>query len=177
MIPEVEDQGNNQLIEKYCYNNDSSKCEEYGGLYMWNEAMNYIPFQGGRGICPVGFHIPSDEEWKVLEGYVDSQYAIDDPEWENTSWRGNDAGKRLKALLSWISGGNGNNIFGFKTLAAGYWEAGISFMKVGEESHTWSSTHDSGHNAIKRGLKFDKDGISRSYHWDEAAISVRCLRD
>lgn len=177
MIPGGETQSGNQIIEKYCYDNDTANCEQFGGLYTWKEAMKHAPFLGGRGICPVGYHIPNDDEWKEMEGFVDSQYGAGDPEWDLDSWRGYDAGKRSKAMLGWISGGNGNNLYGFKVLAAGFWETGFSFAMKGEEAHFWSSTHDSGLNAIERKLKSDNDGISRSYHWEEAAFSVRCIRD
>ena len=177
MISEGEVQDDNQVIEKYCYDNDTANCEQYGGLYTWKEAMSHVPFQGGRGICPVGYHIPDDSEWKELEGYIDSQYEVGNPLWENEGWRGLDAGKRMKALLTWIPGGNGNNLFGFKVLAAGYWETGFSYTAMGEEAQFWGSSHDSGQNSIKRALKYDQDGVSRSYHWDEAAFSVRCIRD
>ncbi len=170
-------QADNQIIEKYCYNNDTANCDQFGGLYTWKEAMKHAPFLGGRGICPVGYHIPTDDEWKEMEGFVDSQYGVGDAEWDLDSWRGYDAGKRSKAMLGWLSGGNGNNLYGFKVLAAGFWETGFSFAMEGEESHMWSSTHDSGLNAIERKLKSDHDEISRAYHWEEAAFSVRCIRD
>lgn len=177
MIAEGEVQEDNQVIEKYCYENDTANCEQYGGLYTWKEAMNHIPFQGGRGICPVGYHIPDDSEWQELEGFTDSQYEIASPVWEGEGWRGYDAGKRMKALLTWIPGGSGSNLFGFKVLAAGYWETGFSYTAMGEEAQFWGSSHDSGQNAIKRALQHDQDGTYRSYHWEEAAFSVRCIRD
>ena len=177
MLNGGEAQTNNQVIEKYCYNDDTANCEKYGGLYMWKEMMNHFPIQGGKGICPTGWHVPTDDEWKELEGFADSQFGIGDPEWDENSFRGYDAGKRLKSLMGWEFGGNGNNLFGFKARAAGYWESGSSFVREGEETHFWSSLHDSGHNAVKRMLKYDNDKISRSYHWDEAAFSVRCIRD
>jgi len=178
MITGGEEQTNNQVIEKYCYDDDSLNCEKYGGLYMWKEMMNYFPIQGGRGICPVGYHIPSDDEWKELEGFTDSQFGIGDPEWDIiNAFRGFDSGRHLKARLGWISGGNGENTYGFKALASGFWESGSSFVRAGEEAHIWGSSHDNGHNGIKREFKYDEDGVSRSYHWDEAAFSVRCIRD
>ncbi len=51
-------------------------------LYQWEEMMQYTTQQGAQGICPPGWHLPTDEEWKVLEGAVDSQYGIGDPEWD-----------------------------------------------------------------------------------------------
>lgn len=177
MLNGGEAQTNNQLIEKYCYNNDTANCEKYGGLYQWKEMMNHFPIHGGKGICPPGWHIPGDDEWKELEGFADSQFEVGDPEWDENSFRGYDAGKHLKSLMGWVFGGNGNNLLGFNARAAGYWESGSSFVREGEETHFWNSSHDSGHNAGKRMLNYDRDEISRSYHWDEAAFSVRCIRN
>ena len=88
MIHGTMEQSNNGIIEKYCYNNEPDSCTKYGGLYQWNEMMQYTTQQGAQGICPPGWHLPTDEEWKVLEGAVDSQYGIGDPEWDNCgiSW-------------------------------------------------------------------------------------------
>ena len=44
--------------------------------------MKYTTKEGAQGICPPGWHIPTDEEWKLLEGEVDSQYEFPDPEWD-----------------------------------------------------------------------------------------------
>lgn len=57
----------NNIIEKYCDSNDDNSCVIAGGLYNWEEAMNYNLEEGSQGICPVGWHIPSDEEYKTLE--------------------------------------------------------------------------------------------------------------
>ena len=73
MIPATGGQTDNGTIEKYCYNNLESNCATYGGLYQWNEAMQYSSTEGAQGVCPAGSHIPSDGEWKTLEldfGYV-----------------------------------------------------------------------------------------------------------
>ena len=170
-------QSDNEVFEKYCYNNDSANCEKYGGLYQWKEMMDYFPLQGTQGICPNGWHIPIDDDWKELEGYADTQYGVGDPIWDENSFRGFDAGKHLKSLLGWNSGGNGDNLFDFKALPAGFWESGFAFNSETEEAHFWSSTHDNGLNAASRMLKFDTDKISRSFRWDEAAFSVRCIKD
>src|SRR5680860_564302 len=60
-------QTNNSIIEKYCYQNNPANCTTYGGLYQWNEAMQYVTTEGAQGICPAGSHIPSDNDWKILE--------------------------------------------------------------------------------------------------------------
>ena len=66
MIDYNYNQRNNGIIEKYAYNNDSNYCEEFGGLYQWKEAMNYSIDTAARGICPVGWHIPTKYEWQKL---------------------------------------------------------------------------------------------------------------
>ncbi len=95
MINGTEEMTDNGVIEKYCYDNDSANCDEYGGLYHWNEMMYYTTIQGVRGICPGGWHLPTNDEWKILEGTVDSQYPVSDTTWNNSGCRGYDAGLNL----------------------------------------------------------------------------------
>ncbi len=85
MIPASQSQTNNNTIEKYCPLNNENYCNTFsGGLYQWSEMMNYANDPGAQGICPDGWHIPTDIEWQVLEGAVDSVYGIGNPEWANT---------------------------------------------------------------------------------------------
>jgi hypothetical protein len=56
----------NGMIEKYCYDNKTENCDKYGGLYQWNEAMEYSTKPGAKGICPEGFHIPTQAEFETL---------------------------------------------------------------------------------------------------------------
>jgi uncharacterized protein (TIGR02145 family) len=56
----------NGIIEKYCYANYEADCNSYGGLYLWDEAMNNSTVSGARGICPAGWHIPTSDEFQVL---------------------------------------------------------------------------------------------------------------
>jgi uncharacterized protein (TIGR02145 family) len=119
MIDNVFSQTDNGVIEKYCYGNNPMNCGIYGGLYVWNEAMQYTTQPGSQGICPSGWHIPTDDEWKILEGNVDNLYGVGDPIWDNTGWRGFDAGKMIKSTSGWSSSGNGVDAFGFSALPAG----------------------------------------------------------
>jgi len=100
MIPGPQEMSNNSMIEKYCYNNEQDSCTKYGGLYQWGEMMQYTSQQGVQGICPSGWHLPTDEEWKVLEGAVDSKYGIGDSTWDDLPDRGYDAGTNLKTTGS-----------------------------------------------------------------------------
>ncbi len=70
MINSSEPQTNNGVVEKYCYDNDPLKCDTYGGLYQWDEAMQYSTREGDQGICPIGFHVPIETEWNNLISYL-----------------------------------------------------------------------------------------------------------
>ena len=63
-------QTNNSIAEKYCFNNLESSCDTLGALYQWDEMMNYTAVRLNRGICPAGWHVPSDDEWKKLEIFL-----------------------------------------------------------------------------------------------------------
>jgi len=76
MIDGSQSMTENGIIEKYCYDNDPENCETYGGLYQWDEMMEYVTDTAVQGICPAGWHLHTDHEWKVLEGTVDSQYPV-----------------------------------------------------------------------------------------------------
>ena len=63
-------QTNNSTIEKYCYDDNEANCTTYGGLYQWDESMQYSTMPGVQGICPTGWHLPTDAEWTTLTTYL-----------------------------------------------------------------------------------------------------------
>jgi uncharacterized protein (TIGR02145 family) len=177
MIPGVDEMQNNSSIEKYCYDDDHSKCDEYGGLYQWNEMMQYITQQGAKGICPNGWHIPTDEEWKILEGTVDSQYPVGDPEWDELGYRGFDAGKNMKSTYGWSNNGNGTDLYGFEAIPAGIRGSGGVFGGLDSHVYWWSSSEFSGSYAWLRYLYYDYDRSHRNYGGETIGRSVRCIKD
>lgn len=66
MVKGGQNQKDNSIIEKYCYENEINNCEVFGGLYHWSEAINYIKQPETKGICPHGWHIPLTSEWEDL---------------------------------------------------------------------------------------------------------------
>ena len=176
MIDSLDDQTDNGTIEKYCYRNETDSCDIYGGLYQWDEVMQYVSTEGAQGICPAGWHIPTDDEWKILEGYVDSQYGIGDPEWDNTGWRGFDAGEKLKSTNGWYSSGNGSDAYGFAALPGGHRYYNGNFNRIEDYAYFWSSTA-SGTIALRRRLDYNLDGVIRRFYQQEDGYSVRCLKD
>jgi len=168
-----QNQTNNSIKEKYCYNNNPDSCTKYGGLYQWEEMMQYSTQQGAQGICPPGWHPPTDEEWKVLEGAVDSQYGIGAPEWDSSwHWRGFDAGTNLKTTSGWYLNGNGTDLFSFSGLPGGMGSIGL-FDFIGINGYWWSSTA----TGILRNLYCSSPGIERGFYSFNSGMSVRCLRD
>jgi uncharacterized protein (TIGR02145 family) len=70
MVDSLTEQTNNEIIEKYCWKSFNryypGGCEYSGGLYQWDEAMNYSKAEGSQGICMPGWHIPTDHDWQIL---------------------------------------------------------------------------------------------------------------
>jgi uncharacterized protein (TIGR02145 family) len=177
MIDDGTNMTNNGQIEKYCYDNDPTKCQTYGGLYKWNEMMQYTTLAGAQGICPEGWHIPADNEWKILEGTVDSQNPVGDSEWDGTGLRGFDVGLNLKSANGWDNNGNGTNLYGFSALPGGFRSGALKsglFTGQGINGHWWSSDpYYSG--AWERGLFQDSDASERYNTYIQYSYSVRCL--
>ena len=176
MINAIQEMTDNGVIEKYCYNNDPANCEIYGGLYQWNEIMEYSTIPGVQGICPAGWHLPTDDEWKILEGTVDSQYPVGDPIWNTWQWRGFDAGKNLKSTTGWYQN-TGTDAFGFTALPTGA-RTGGSFQDLGFGGYFWSSSQTSTADyALCRGLGYNIDEVSRNDINKSNGFSSRCLQD
>lgn len=173
MVMGNQNQTDNGIIEKYCYNNDQNNCILYGGLYQWWEMKQYTTRQGVQGICPQDWHLPNDEEWKVLEGAVDSQYGIGDPIWENYwGYRGYDAGTNLKAANGW-NWGNGTDLYGFSGLPGGYRDRTSDFNYLGYWAGWWAPTEN---HTFCRYLS-SYQGVGAYADYEETGYSVRCIRD
>jgi len=171
-----EDQEDNAVVEKYCYDDDDANCITYGGLYQWDEVMQYVEYEGAQGICPPGWHLPTDDDWKILEGFTDSQYPVGDPEWDNVGWRGSDVSLKLRTLWGWNNNWNGTDDFGFSILPGGRRFAASSFYSLGIYAYFWTSTMRT-YDAYSRELNGSGDGIYRSSDGFQYGYSVRCLKD
>jgi uncharacterized protein (TIGR02145 family) len=172
-------QSDNGVIEKYCFQDDPANCEQYGGLYQWSEMMQYINEDNGhRGICPGDWHLPTDLEWMILEGSVDSQYGIGDEFWYHDGNRGFDAGKNLKATQGYQNNGNGTDLYGFAALPGGVHYDDGSFIGKTKYAVFWTGTRSiSVFAATKRHLDYYYDLIYRDATDRSDAMSVRCIKD
>lgn len=156
-------QQDNSVIEKYCYNNELANCDKYGGFYQLNEAMLYM--QDTNGICPSGWHIPTDDDWKNLELYL----GIDESELDDIdSYRGTFQGDLLKV----------GNSTGFDAIMTGY-VVTLSFYDENVSTFYWSSTKysDSPESYYTRELKDDESGINREIRDPIEGFSIRCIKD
>jgi uncharacterized protein (TIGR02145 family) len=128
-------QADNDTIEKYCYDNNESKCDIYGGLYQWNEVMQYN--NAPNGICPSGWEIPSSYDFCKLATYLDPQVNCGIEE-----FTGLDAGGKMKEAgeLHWLSPNTGaTNESGFSGLPSGYTTGG-SYYGMGYFTVLWTKT-------------------------------------
>lgn len=172
------EQTDNGVIEKYCYFDNVDSCGLYGGLYQWDEMMAYLNIEGSQGICPAGWHIPSENEWKILEGTVDSQYGIGDPEWNISGWQGYDVGTNLKSTDSWYNNGNGPDNFGFSAFPSGDRFYSCScFENIGQYAFYWSSYEMSDTYAKTRYIYNNDSRVYYSQHNKTNGMSVRCIKN
>ncbi len=171
----------NGIIEKYCYQNDTTNCDLFGGLYEWNEAMSYSTQTGAQGICPAGWHIPSFAEFALLEGFVDSQIPVGDPVWLSLGMRGYDAGGMLKdsSQLYWQSPNvAASDAFGFTALPAGYRRNTGEYDNLGARGRFWTSDHDPYQSEFfLREIRYNSAQIRSRLHEPEYGMSIRCLRN
>ncbi len=167
---------NNGIIEKYCYNDIEDSCSRYGGLYQWDEMMQYTILKGAQGICPPNWHLPADEEWKILSGAADSKQGIGDNTWDAMGSRGFDAGSNLKSTSGWKTEGNGIDLFGFSGLPGGVM-ANSEFYYAGYCGYWWTSKVNYSDYMWRWYLDYIYTTIDRNSRDRERGLSVRCVKN
>ncbi len=165
-------------IEKSCYDDDPANCEEYGAFYNWSEAVQQ-DYTGDyrRGICPVGWFIPTDNAWCNLVSSIDGTVDCG-----AHGWTGTDAGGKLKepGIGHWLDPNTGaSNLSGFTAFGAGWatkYYSNFGFHELKESARFWTSTHYSSSFRDYWYLGNDEARVGRSYvssWYDE--YSVRCV--
>lgn len=160
MIFRASNAADNGVIEKYCYDGDTAKCGEYGGLYQWTEAMQYVTDEGVRGICPPGWHLPTYAEMLSLKTAVGSD------------------GNSLKAVGQGTGEGAGTNTTGFAAMLSGYRSSDDTFYQgIGDNGFYWtSSVYDATNVSVMILYGYAPNinfAISTKFH----GRSVRCIID
>jgi len=168
----------NNTDDAYCYyKNDIST--QYGALYTWAAAMgdNGVSSSdnpsGAQGVCPDGWHLPSDSEWQELLVYIaDDGYSGQ----ENIV---------LKSTSGWFDNQNGSDIYGFNALPGGIRYHGIyngpdsTYSDATFNATWWTSAESSSSNAYRRQITYNQaDHITISYGANKSyGFSIRCIKD
>jgi uncharacterized protein (TIGR02145 family) len=193
MILGANDQTNNSTLEKYCYDNDPANCAIYGGLYQWAEAVQYqygasnttspIPVFSGKvkGMCPPGWHIPSDNDYCLLNTLIDQSVNCN-----IFGLSGSNIGGKLQSPAYWHLNYNANNSSGFSALPSGLsapasagW-AGLpngGFTNQTFTSTFWSNSTNISSNAYSFNLAYNSNQVSKNNDSKSYGFSVRCLKD
>ena len=156
---------NGTRIVSYAYNNDELLTEVYGRLYSWEAAMNGTEMEMAQGICPNGWHIPSDKEFKILEMELGMTRA--EADMVNT-WRGNGVGTAMKA------GGSS----GFNVMLSGRRETNGMFRLMGNTEYIWTSTSYEDSYAWRRCFSAYDKTVGRWNTFPKSyGFSVRCVKN
>jgi len=170
------DQSNNGSIEKYCYNDLAVNCDVYGGLYQWAEMVQYfngatnttswnpVPTGPVQGICPTGWHLPSDAEWTILTTYLGGVSV---------------AGGKMKEVgtAHWLSPNNGaTNSSGFTGLPGGLCYNG-PYSALTFYGNFWSDSEFLPNIALTRFLDYYFPTVNNPSEYKTSSCSVRCIRD
>ncbi|HPT08410.1 MAG TPA: FISUMP domain-containing protein [bacterium] len=168
-------QSNNLIIEKFCYKNNILNCDTGGGLYQYDETVQYMSGINIQGICPIGWHIPSESELTKLKNEVGL----------NMGCNGK-AATALASVSNWQSStilcspGNNpanNNVSGFNAKPVGYFDS--SFISEKNYCKFWSSTISSATVSYAGVLRFDSNDFTVWYSGNgkNNGHSVRCLKN
>jgi uncharacterized protein (TIGR02145 family) len=169
-----------------CYGNNPDNCALYGRLYDWAEAMGFASDCNSkscasdiqskhRGICPDGWHIPSEAEWDAFVKYVDPNFVM-------YAASGNDAGTMLKATHGWP--GIATDDFGFSALPGGYCRNGAC-ADIESRGYWWSAREipvsifeppDEASGATRWCMFWDRAAIFREMEFKSSQFSVRCVK-
>ena len=141
---------------------DTQSLSAYGRLYNWHSVLD------SRNICPINWHVSSDEDWFSLEEFL------------GLNGFSGAEGLSLKSESGWANGGNGPDQFGFTALPGGVRNGGGIFDSVGIAGAWWTSTpiQDGG---WRRDLYWSSNNLIRLGYPDgvspQGGFSVRCVKD
>jgi len=159
-----------------CFGNSLDSCRKYGRLYSWAEAMGVggqfnsqrlDPASSSQGVCPVGWHLPTEQDWKRLTDTI----LVDST-----------AGNSLKSTAGWVTysstPGNGSDAFGFRGLPGGA-NYGTSFGYSSSDGLWWSATELDAASAHSVGMNggYRHVYINSANRAKTLGFSIRCLRN
>ena len=170
------DQLNNAIIEKYCSGNDAANCITYGALYQWNEMMQYSTTPGVQGVCPSGWHLPTDVEWMTMEEVLGMCTGTGGGCSGAAGWRGTTEGDQLKNVSDCF-GGSDCGISGFEESLGGFRQPVGTYSTPGTKGYIWTSNASSGTAAWRRYIFASDARVDRNNNNKLFGFSVRCVKD
>lgn len=162
---------NYAVDSSFCYSGVESNCKKYGRLYTWAAAVDMPDSICGygkncyleepiQGVCPIGWHIPTRNEWNTLIQAVGGA---------------NVAGTKLKSTKGWKSNNGAPNEF--SALPSGFRKRDGSYANKSEGAYFWTSTTNNEYSAYVR-IFFYSDNLADEYDYSKnTAYSVRCIKD
>jgi uncharacterized protein (TIGR02145 family) len=170
----------------YCFNDEAANCETYGRLYQWNTAMGATflnPAQstnenpsGVRGVCPIGWHLPSFSEWEQLGEFIAEDSGLN--AYEDSTWM--QIGQVMKAESAlWQNELPDADDYGFSALPGGYRIASAvdSFRDEGVSFKVWTSTVYASTMVWSWALTAGYDTFGHPTQDLAHALSVRCFQN
>ena len=151
----------NQTTPKYqwAYNAVESNADIYGRLYTWYAITD------NRGVCPTGWHLPSDAEWTTLVTFLGGEDV---------------SGGKLKeaGTIHWLTPNtDATNTTNFTALPGGYRTGIGEFLGIGNYGYFWSSTENSTISAWNRNMSYGSSKVSRDGSFERNGFSVRCVKN
>ncbi|RLD65865.1 MAG: hypothetical protein DRI98_14250, partial [Bacteroidetes bacterium] len=155
----------------YCWhdNDPDTYKDEYGALYNWYTVNT-------EDICPIGWHVPSDNEWKTVEIFL----GMTPEEADGRNYRGTDQGTQLKSTTHWADGKAGTDLYEFSALPGGDRRAEpvvLEFYGLNNIGTWWTSTEYDGSSAWFRFLHYDMEEVYREPPEKDFGFSIRCVSD
>ena len=145
-------QRDNCIAEKFCYNDNLAACATEGGLYQWDEMMQYQDVEGIQGLCPPGWHLPSEQDWNTLfSNYTNNGFA---------------------ALPLLYTGYSGFHAF---TDGVNYFNNSWQFNSFA--TYFWSSTPHGTNKAWAHAMNTFDPSVSYYPSFRSNAFPVRCLKN
>jgi len=168
LVTGLTEQTSNAIIEKYCYDDTEANCTSDGGLYQWNEAMQYETTPPIQGICPAGWHIPTDAELHTLDDLYDGGTCDS----TRLGWGCDPTAARLSTFTV-----DGDNSSGFTALFAGIRSSEGLYTARGINANFLSSSEYNSTGVRYRHVSEDWSEVYCGYNEKTDGISVRCLKD
>ena len=165
---------NYEVDSSFCYKDSAEYCEKYGRFYIWAAAVGKsesecgygntcsLPSGNIQGVCPEGWHLPSNTEWETLFDAAGGRSM---------------AGTVLKSTFGWKNRGNGSEAFSFSALPVGIRGYSGSYYGEGDNAYFWSSTEYDSNEAYSVYLNYGRDYATLSYISKDHGFSVRCIKD